>query len=82
MIIQPLVENSIKHNIDTTDCLSIKLMIEKKNGIVITVIDSQAKLNPEMLNKGVGLTVTKKRVEYAGGIFLIKNGGIEISFKS
>lgn len=80
LIIQPLVENCIKHNIDRTDCLSIDINVENRNGTVITVVDSQAKLTPEMLNKGVGLTVTKKRVEYAGGKFLIQNGGIEISF--
>jgi sensor histidine kinase YesM len=80
MIIQPLVENCIKHNIDTTDSLTINITVENNNGIIITVIDSAAKLNPEMLNKGDGLTITKKRVEHYGGSFLIKNGGIEISF--
>jgi two-component system, LytTR family, sensor kinase len=83
MIIQPLVENCIKHNIDFTEHLHIDLKITNENGqVVITILDSQAILNPAMLDKGVGLTVTRRRVEYLGGIFLIKNGGIEISFKS
>ncbi len=83
MIIQPLVENCIKHNIDTTEHLHIDLNISRDNScVVISVLDSQAALNPDMLDKGVGLTVTRKRVEYLEGTFLIKNGGIEISFKS
>jgi len=83
LIIQPLVENCIKHNIDSTGHLHIDLKIENDAGqVVISVLDSQAKLNPEMLDQGVGLTVTKRRVEHLGGTFLIKNGGIEISFKS
>ncbi len=83
MIIQPLVENCIKHNIDSTDHLHIHLkVIRDSDNIVINVMDSQACLSPDMLDRGVGLTVTAKRVEYLGGAFLIKNGGIEISFKS
>jgi len=82
LILQPLVENSIKHNIDTTDQLNIELRIsEDETGMIISVIDSVAGLVPEMLEKGVGLTVTKKRIELFGGRFDIKNGGIEIRFK-
>jgi len=80
LIIQPLVENCIKHNIDTTDSLAINIKVENNNGIIINVIDSAAQLIPEMLNKGDGLTISKKRVEHYNGTFLIKNGGIEISF--
>ena len=36
------------------------------------------KLNSEMLERGIGLTVTKKRIDHFGGDFQIKNGGIEI----
>ena len=81
LILQPLVENSIKHNIDTTDFLHIEIKIsESEQGINISVIDSVAGLVPRMVDKGVGLTVTKQRVELFGGQFKIKNGGIEISF--
>ncbi len=83
LIIQPLVENSIKHNIDDAERLHIDLKVARvDNQVVITVVDSLAKLGPEMLDKGVGLTVTKKRIEHSGGTFSIKNGGIEISFAS
>jgi len=81
LIIQPLVENSIKHNMDITDHLSISLKItEEGDQLVISIADSMAGIRPEMLGQGIGLTVTKKRVEYFGGSFLIKNGGIELSF--
>ena len=82
LLIQPLVENCIKHNIDETDALHIDLKItQERKRIHINIIDSQAKLTPEMLDKGIGLTVTRKRVELLGGKFNISNGGIEISFK-
>ena len=82
MILQPLVENSIKHNIDSTDQLAIQIKIsETDDEIKISVIDSMAAVEPGMLNKGVGLTATKQRIELSGGQFEIKNGGIEISFK-
>ena len=82
MILQPLVENSINHNIDHTDRLNIEITIsESDSGLTISVIDSMAGLRPEMMDKGVGLTVTKQRIELSGGRFEIKNGGVEISFK-
>ncbi len=80
LIVQPLVENCIKHNIETVERLTIRLSVKSDRGIGITVVDSQAKLEPDMPNRGIGLTVTKRRVEYAGGKFLIRNGGVEISF--
>jgi two-component system LytT family sensor kinase len=80
LIIQPIVENSIKHNIDETDHLTIRVVVENIDGITIRIEDSEAKLEPDMIDKGDGLTITKKRVEHARGIFLIKNGGVEISF--
>jgi two-component system, LytTR family, sensor kinase len=79
-IIQPLVENSIKHNIDRQGTLSIYVSVISQDGFfIITIIDSYKKLEAEMLNKGVGLSVTQKRVEAFGGTFSIINGGIEIS---
>lgn len=82
MIIQPLVENCIKHNIDTTKQLTITVTITKDiDQIIISVIDSEARVLPEMIDRGVGLTVTRKRIEHFGGSFQIINGGIEISIK-
>jgi two-component system, LytTR family, sensor kinase len=82
-LIQPLIENSIKYNINETDQLKIKIDLSKIDGrTIISIIDSCSKVNPEMLNKGTGLTATKKRVENTGGEFRIKDGGIEISFGS
>ncbi len=81
LIIQPLVENSIKHNIEITEQLAITVNISKENKyLVLSVFDSMARLNDSMLDQGMGLTVTRKRVEHFGGTFSIKNGGIEISF--
>jgi len=81
LIIQPLVENSIKYNINEVDVLKINIDVSRGNNkFVIKIIDSGKKVNSDMLHKGTGLTVTKKRVENMGGTFIIKNGGIEISF--
>lgn len=79
-ILQPLVENCVVHNIDRVDRLKIDLKVwQDKNKLILSLRDSNAGIHPGMLNMGVGLTVTKKRVEHLGGKFEIKNGGIEIS---
>ncbi len=81
LTIQPLVENSIKHNIELTEQLAITVSITKEDKrLILSVVDSMARLNNQMLDHGVGLSVTKKRVEHFGGTFSINNGGIEISF--
>jgi sensor histidine kinase YesM len=81
LILQPLVENCIKHNINSAQSLSVNVEIVcRNNRHNITIIDSQKTLNETMLNRGHGLTITKKRVEKSGGTFLFVNGGIEISF--
>jgi two-component system, LytTR family, sensor kinase len=81
LIIQPLVENSIKHNIQNVTLLTIEIVISRDNGRnSIVIIDSEKALRSSMLDKGQGLTITKKRVENSGGTFLFKNGGIEIFF--
>lgn len=81
-IIQPLVENCIKHNIDRPDTLTIDISVTiKKEFFIISIFDSYKMLDVAMLNKGVGLSVTQKRIEAFGGIFTITNGGIEISIK-
>ena len=83
LIIQPLVENSIKHNMQNVSHLTIEIQLSRDrekacNSIIIT--DSEMAMNSSMLNQGQGLTITRKRVENSNGTFLIKNGGIEISF--
>lgn len=81
LIIQPLVENSIKHNITKVSKLTIDVVVysdEKKNYISIT--DSERLVSESMLHKGQGLTITKTRVENGGGTFTIVDGRIEIAF--
>lgn len=81
LILQPLVENSIKHNITNVQELSIQVNIfSDTNAHRIHIYDSERLLSETMLHRGQGLTITKKRVENSGGTFLIKDGGIEISF--
>lgn len=63
LLIQPLVENCIKHNIDRTDHLHIDLEIKGVDRrLQIRVFDNQARLKPEMLEKGLGLSVDRKSV--------------------
>jgi two-component system, LytTR family, sensor kinase len=82
LIIQPLVENSIKHNLDKLNYLKINVDIFNECGIiVIKIIDSNKKLTGEMIGKGIGLIATKKRVENDNGTFQIKDGGIELRIK-
>lgn len=83
LILQPLVENCVKHNIKSVQLLSVDITISRiNNKQVITIIDSRKVLNDTMLNHGHGLTITKQRVEKSGGIFLFVNGGVEISFRA
>jgi LytS/YehU family sensor histidine kinase len=80
LLLQPLVENSIKHNIKEVAHLSVTISAETNDTTSsITVADSEKKVNTAMLNKGQGLTLTKKRVENTGGTFSIEDGGIRIS---
>jgi sensor histidine kinase YesM len=81
LIIQPLVENSIKHNMQKVAHLSIRVEFERDGSRGrISVTDSEKALRPAMLNQGQGLTITSRRVESSNGKFSIHNGGIEISF--
>lgn len=67
MIIQPIVENSIKHgySYDHTD-LAIKISIVKKNGHVLLKVENNGKLITQdttvLIDSGVGLSNLKERL--------------------
>lgn len=79
MLIQPIVENCIKHNINLEKNVSITIeAVLIKNVLTLSITDSCRKLEEKMLKKGHGLEITKKRVEISGGTFIIKDGGVRI----
>lgn len=79
LLLQPLVENSIKHNLDSVNHILISIDVrEIKSFLYITIKDSESKLKEDMIGKGTGLEVTRKRIELSKGTFNIKEGGIEI----
>ena len=81
LVVQPLVENCIKHNIGDTSCLKIETVFSLENETAtVWVADSERKVEPLMVDRGQGLTITRKRVENNNGTFTIKNGGILLSF--
>jgi hypothetical protein len=67
MILQPIVENSIKHgySYDHTD-LAIKIAVLKKNGHVLLKVENNGKQitqdTQELINSGVGLSNLKERL--------------------
>ena len=79
LIIQPIVENSIKHNLDQCKHLSITVKIRHEvNKTFLLIRDSEARIETEMIGKGTGLEVTKQRIELANGNLQIFEGGVEI----
>lgn len=81
LILQPIVENSIKHNIDTCNSINITVSVfKKKNLLLINLFDSEKKIETEMIGKGTGLEVVKKIVEVNSGSLRIENGGVIICF--
>lgn len=81
LIIQPLVENCIKHNMQQVAHLAVAVtFFREDNRATVTVADSEGKMDPAMVDRGQGLSITKKRVENGNGSFTIKNGGVVLSF--
>jgi len=79
LIIQPLVENSIKHNLDECKHLIIEVKTaQRDNELILTIRDSMARLEESMIGSGTGLEVTRERVKLAGGRLEIREGGVEI----
>jgi sensor histidine kinase YesM len=79
MLLQPLVENSIKHNMDYCNYIKINIRIKQDNQwLCISVKDSEAKLHSDMIGQGTGLELTRIRVEMYKGLFVISDGGINI----
>ena len=82
LVIQPLVENCIKHNIREVERLRIEVTITREgNRGSIRVADSERKLVPSMTGRGQGLIMTKKRIENMNGVFSIENGEVVVSFQ-
>ena len=83
MILQPLVENSVKHNINNTDKLFLSLHFFKIDNLIkIDIFDSERKINESDIGKGKGLSITKRRLELINGSLSIVNGGISITYDS
>lgn len=79
LLLQPLVENSIKHNMDKCDHINISIIIENDDRYLrLSVKDSEAGLSEKMIGSGTGLEITRRRVILAKGEFTISNGGIQI----
>lgn len=68
MVVQPLVENAIKHGVDEDGCVSVKVLAyEKKDGHCILVKNtvSANACDPEHWQDGVGLSSVRRRLEDA-----------------
>jgi len=79
LLLQPLVENCIKHNLDDSDFVKIFITIREGDKYLhIDVKDSYARLREDMVGGGTGLEITKQRIQMWKGEFEIREGGINI----
>lgn len=82
LLLSPLVENAVKHNIRQVDELTVFVKAQRSEGeLILSVFDSARALKPEMIGDGTGLSLTCKRTELAGGHFRITEGGAEIRLR-
>lgn len=76
-ILQPLVENSIKHNLQKLGELEINIEVSIENNLLsVIVYDNDLSIRQEMVGKGSGLTVTERRLRIVDGNMMIKDGKI------
>jgi two-component system LytT family sensor kinase len=81
LLIQPLIENSIKHAKKKINDITITIEIEERDSTTtLTIFDSLSGIEESMMNRGTGLTATRKRVELEGGTFTIREGKVIIGF--
>lgn len=88
MILQPIVENSVKHGLSTLidgGEISIKIFKESEK-LMFEIADTGigAKDKEALLNKGIGLTNTNLRLQrmYESGLEILDNkpSGLKIKF--
>jgi len=84
-ILQPLIENSIKHTMENVQTAEIKISSRKKSGrLRLSVTDNGPGLAPGEGRNGIGLSNTAERLEKLYGadhqlhMQNQKNGGLEI----
>lgn len=85
MILQPIVENSIRHGMkDGAELLNVGIRAERRNGdLCLSVRDNGRGIDRSTFREGIGLQNTRERLEYlyAKSEFEIKspdNGGVDV----
>lgn len=79
LLLLPLIENSIKHNMQSVKHLEIRVSCRSEGSeTILDVSDSQKNVSMEDAGRGTGLSNLMKRVEHTGGAINIAGGRIEI----